>query len=222
MFVFNNISSKDMNVIEKEEDFVARAAQRYEKIEIEGKDGAEFEEQGYSVVERTIELQILDINKIDKILAWLNGAGILEYNGRITTARFYNEISVERVASIKKADVTFIRNPFWTKKRDEYITVTNTIFNEGNIYSKPTLRLEKNTLNTIDITVNDVRFTYNFNNEPYVAIDCEKATEKYNNLSRSRQIEIGYQYPTILPGLNKIIVHSGDATIKIKKKDRWL
>ena len=120
MFIFNNISSKDMNVIEKEEDFIARAAQRYEKIEIEGKDGAEFEEQGYSVVERTIELQILDVDKIDKILAWLNGTGILEYNGRITTARFYNEISVERVASKKKADVTFKRKPFWRSEEHTY------------------------------------------------------------------------------------------------------
>ena len=222
MFIFNGISSKDMNVIEKEEYFIARAAQRYEKIEIEGKNGAEFEEQGYSVVEKTIELQILDINKIDKILSWLNGTGILEYKGRITTARFYSEISPERLASIKKANVTFIRNPFWTKKRDEFITVKDTIFNEGNIYSEPILRLEKNISNTVDITVNDVRFKYNFNNESYVEIDCEKATEEYNNLNRSRQIEIDYQYPTIMPGPNKIIINSGDATIKIKKKDRWL
>ena len=221
MFIFNGISSKDMDVIEKEEDFIARAAQRYEKIEIEGKNGAEFEEQGYSVVEKTIELQILDVNKIDKILSWLNGTGILEYKGRITTARFYSEISLERIASIKKANVTFIRNPFWTKKRDEYIIVTDTVFNEGNIYSKPVLRLEKNTLDSIEVTVNNVRFKYNFNNESYVEIDCEKATEKYNNLNRSRQIEIGYEYPTILPGLNKI-THSGDATIKIKRKDSWL
>lgn len=222
MFIFNGISSRDMSVVEKEEDFIARVAQRYEKIEIEGKDGAEFEEQGYSVVEKTIELQILDTSKIDRILAWLNGVGILEYKGRITTARFYSEISPERASSIKIADVTFIRDPFWTKKRDEFIIVKDTVFNEGNIYSEPIVRLEKNTSNSIDITVNDIRFIYNFNNESYVEIDCEKATEEYNNLNRSRQIEIGYQYPTISPGLNKIITHSGDATIKIKKKDRWL
>ena len=48
MFKFKGISSKDMQVvIEEEEHFIARAAQRYEVTEIEGRDGAIFDELGY-------------------------------------------------------------------------------------------------------------------------------------------------------------------------------
>lgn len=223
MFVFNNISSEDMEVIiEEEEHFLAKASQRYVRTEIEGKNGALFEEQGYTVVERPMKVQILNINKLDKILAWLNGVGILEYKGRITKARFYNEINPIRTANIKVAEVSFIRDPFWNKKRDKFIEVTNIIMNEGNIYAEPIIRLEKNTSDSIDITINDVRFIYNFNNDEYVEIDCENQTVEYEKINRNRQIEIGYKFPTIEPGGNQIIIHSGDAKIQIKRKDRWL
>lgn len=223
MFIFNNISSTDMEVIiEEEEHFLGKASQRYVRSEIEGKNGALFEEQGYTVIERPMKVQILNLDKLDKILGWLNGVGILEYKGRITKARFYNEIEPIRTANIKIADVTFIRDPFWNKKRDDFIEVTNIILNEGNIYAEPIIKLKRNKLDKIDITINDVRFIYNFNNEEYVDIDCEEQIVEYEKNNRNRQIEIGYKFPTIKPGENKIIVHSGDARIFIKRKDRWL
>jgi phage-related protein len=223
MFIFNNISSTDMEVIiEEEEHFLGKASQRYVRSEIEGRNGALFEEQGYTVIERPMKVQILNLDKLDKILGWLNGVGILEYKGRITKARFYNEIEPIRTANIKIADVTFIRDPFWNKKRDDFIEVTNIILNEGNIYAEPIIKLKRNKLDKIDITINDVRFIYNFNNEEYVDIDCEEQIVEYEKNNRNRQIEIGYKFPTIKPGENKIIVHSGDARIFIKRKDRWL
>lgn len=223
MFIFNNISSLDMQVIVEEEDqFLGRASQRYVRTEIEGKNGALFEEQGYTTIDKQIKVQILNLKKLDKILAWLNGVGILEYKGRITKARFYNEIDPVRTASIKTADISFIRNPFWTKKRDEFIEITNTVFNEGNVYSEPIIRLKRNTSDDIDITINDVRFIYHFNNEEHVDVDCEEKNAEYDGNNRNRQLEIGYKFPTIQPGENKIIVHSGDAEIFIKRKDRWL
>lgn len=223
MFVFNGISSEDMEVIvEEEEHFLGKSSQRYNKIDIEGKNGAFFEEQGYTTIERQMKLQILNTNKLDMILSWLDGVGILEYKGRITKARFYNEVNPTRISNIKIADISFIRDPFWTKKRDEFIIVKDIIINEGNIYSEPIIRLEKNKLDNVDVTINDVRFLYKFNNENYVEIDCENLTVEYEKINRNRQIEIDYKFPTILPGENKVILHTGDATIKVKRKDRWL
>ena len=223
MFVFNNISSKDMEVIvEEEENFLGRAGQRYEQTEIDGRNGAIFEEKGYSVVERTIKVQILNIEKIDKILAWLNGVGILEYKNRITIARFYNEVSPERVANIKIAEVSFIRNPFWNKKRDDFTEVRDIITNEGNIYSEPIIRLIKKDSELVDITINGTRFIYNFDNEDYVEIECEKHTAECEKINRNRNIQIGYIFPTLDPGENKILINAGEAKIEIKRKDRWL
>ena len=124
MFKFKGISSTDMQVvIEEEEHFIARAAKKYETIEIEGRDGAIFNELGYSYVERPIYVQCLNTNKIDEILAWLDGEGEFEYKGRKTTARFYTILEPKREACIKIIDTTFIRDPFWNKANEEYQTV---------------------------------------------------------------------------------------------------
>ena len=223
MFVFKGISSEDMQVIIQEESaFLGKASQRYVQTDIEGRNGALFEEQGYTVVERPIKVQILNLEKYDKILAWLDGAGIFEYKGRITTARFYAEVTPERASSIQIADFSFIRDPFWTKKRDEFIVVKDLVINEGTVYSEPIIRLEKNISDKVELTINDVRFVYNFNSEKYVEIDCQEQTVEYDKLNRNRQIEIGYNFPKIQPGQNKIIIHTGDPKIKIRRKDRWL
>ena len=121
MFKFKGISSEEMQVvIEEEEHFIARAAQRYEMTEIEGRDGAEFDTLGYSVVERPIYVQCLNIDKIDDILAWLDGEGEFEYKGRKTIARFYSQLEPQRSACIRIIDASFIRDPFWTKANDEF------------------------------------------------------------------------------------------------------
>ena len=222
MFKFKGISNEEMDVIAEEEAvFLTKAGQRYSSTEIEGRHGALYDEEGYAPVEKSIKLQILDTNKLDLIYAWLNGVGELEYNGRITTARFYAEVEPIRVSTIKTADFTFIRNPFWEKK-DDYIEVTNFVYNSGTRESEPIIRLEKTNSDSVELTINNVRFKYNFNNEPYVEIDTKQKTVLYNGLNRNRQIEMGYQFPSLLVGENRITIHSGTARIKIKRKDMWL
>lgn len=224
MFKFKGISSTDMQVIiEEEEHFLARASQRYEATEIEGKDGAIFEELGYSYIERPIYVQCLNIEKLDDILAWLNGEGEFEYKNRKTTARFYSQLEPQRNACIRIIDTNFIRNPFWHKAYDEYVTVVDNISNEGNIDSRPTIRLEKGIENNIDMSINDIRFIYTFGeNDAYVEIDCEEKEAKYEGLNRNRNLEIGYEFPKLKVGNNTVTLNSGDCTIKVKRKDRWL
>ncbi len=223
MFVFNGISSKDMEIIvEEENNFIAKARQRYNQTDIDGMDSAYFEELGYSPVDKTIKIQILNPKKIDNILAWLNGTGDLIFNNRITKVRFYNEIEPVRIANIFTADVNFSRNPFWNKYYDEFVTVNNLIINDGTVYSKPLIRLEKLDSEYIDLTINNIRFIYRFKDDSYVEIDCERKIEIYEGFNRSRQIEMGFQYPKLNPGENRVLINSGNATIKVKRKDRWL
>lgn len=224
MFKFKGITSTSMQVIiEEEEHFIARAPLRYEVTEIEGKDGAVFDELGYSYIERPILVQCLNVNKIDDILAWLTGEGEFEYKNRKTIARFYSTLEPKRQACIRTIDTTFIRNPFWYKVNEEYSTVTNSVTNEGNIASRPIIKLEKGTTPSSEITIGGVRFKYTFDtNDTYVEIDCEEKIATFNELNRDRKLEIGYDFPKLQVGSNTVIVHNGDASIKIKRKDRWL
>jgi len=224
MFKFKGITNKDMQVvIEEEEHFLAKAPQRYEITEIEGKDDAIFDELGYSYIERPIYVQCLNPNKIDEILAWLDGEGKLEYRGRKTKARFYSELEPKRTAGIKIIDTNFIRAPFWEKADDNYIEVKTKVENEGNKSSRPIIRLEKKSTDNVELTLGGVRFKYTFTeNDTYVEIDCEEKTAMYEGLNRSRNLEIGYKFPRLDVGENKIVIHNGDPTVKIKRKDRWL
>lgn len=224
MFKFKGISSQDMQVvIEEEEEFIARAAQRYEVTEIEGRDGAIFDELGYSYIERPIRVQCLNIEKIDDILAWLNGEGEFEYKGRKTVARFYQQLELQRSSCIRIIDTQFIRDPFWNKSIDNYVPVIDNITNEGNIVSRPIIKLEKGNSSSVDITIGDIRFKYTFpQNETYIEIDCKTKETMYEGLRRDRQLEIGFEYPKLNVGNNELIINSGNCNIKVKRKDRWL
>lgn len=223
MFKFKGIQSDKMGVIiEEEEHFIAKARQRYETLEIEGKDGAIFESLGYSYIERPIKIQIIDISKLDDILAWLNGVGEFEYKGRKTVARFFSELSPNRSANIKIIDTNFIRDPFWYKADDEYIEIIDKVSNEGNIESRPIIKLEKKDSNSVDLTINNSRFIYDFKEDEYVEIDCDEKTVTYDNLNRNRQIQIDFEFPKLKIGENIVTINSGDCSIKIKRKDRWL
>ena len=224
MFKFNNISSDIMKVVvEEEESFLGKAEKRYEVIEIEGKDGAIYNELGYAMIDRPIKLQILDVSKLDEIFAWLDGKGILEYKNRITNAIFSSVIDPQRVSTIKVAEFNFIREPFWYKKNDDFISVLDTVYNEGNVKSRPIIRIEKQIESNVDITINNIRFLYTFeNDEEYVEIDCENMIATYENLIRNRNLEIGFEFPSLDVGENIVTLNSGDSIIKFKRKDRWL
>jgi phage-related protein len=235
MFKFKNISSTDMKfLVEEEDNFIAKASQRINTINIDGRDGSIYNELGYSNIDIPIKGQILDNSKLDDILAWLNGEGALEYEDRITTARFYGDIRPQRNATIKIANFRFIRDPFWYKKDDDFVSILDEydellpITNEGSIASRPIIRIEKGEDDSIDATIGGVRFYYYFGDEEYeegdeyVEIDCETMEATYEGLNRNRQLAIGYDYPLLPVGESEVVIHSGDATVLIKRKDRWL
>lgn len=224
MFKFKGISNNEMKVIVEEEDnLIAKASLKYEQIDVDGMNGSIYNELGYSDVERSLKIYVMDISKIDDILSWLNGEGILEYKNRISKAFFYSTIEPQRSSSIKTIDFSFIRSPFWYDVNDQFVTVSDeNIYNYGNVYSMPIIKLEKNTSDSVDITVNDVRFIYNFDEDNKVEIDCEEMNATCDGILKNRNLEIDFEFPILKPGNNKILINSGDATIKIKRKDRWL
>lgn len=240
MFKFKGISSTDMQVvIEEEEHFIARAAKRYETIEIEGRDGAIFNELGYSYVERPIYVQCLNTNKIDEILAWLDGEGEFEYKGRKTTARFYTILEPKREACIKIIDTTFIRDPFWNKANEEYQTVKESkiktvtgnpihIADSTNLEAK--LRLnggskQETREGSNYFNINDLvkgMGALNTDEEDFVTVSLDNSSgtsQKYYNVytNPSKLIKPNTKYYLVLEvkeitGTGNIMVHSFNAT----------
>ena len=221
MFVFKGKKSTDMRIYCKDEDFIGRASKIYEETTIEGHDGSLFNELGYQCYEKSITMYLRDTTKLDNILEWLDGKGEFIYNNRVCSAYFFDSVTTENMLD-KAVEIKtkFIRDPFWLKLNDRYIQADTKVINEGNIYSKPVIKLIGT--GKIDLTVNDVRFIYNFDNDGVVEIDCLEMTETYNGLSKSKNIEIGFNYPVLKKGENLIKIHSGSAKIYFKRKDTWL
>lgn len=94
--------------------------------------------------------------------------------------------------------------------------------NQGNIYSKPIIRLEKTVFKEVEIAINGIRFKYNFEEDDYVEIDCEEMTVQYEGLDRNRRLVIDFEFPKLKEGNNDIVMYDGDCIIKCKRKDRWL
>jgi len=222
MFKFKNISSEEMKVlVEEETNFIVKAPQKFEMISVDGRDGSLFNELGYADININIKCNLLKNSNIDAVLEWLNGTGELEYLNRITTARFYSSVEITRQANMYAVNFELIRSPFWLAKNDNFITVINKIDNLGNVFSTPIILLEKTTQPHVDLTVAGTRFKYNFGDENHVEIDCEELTAKFNGLLRNSRLEIGFDFPKLKPGENNVLINSGDAVIKVKRKDRW-
>lgn len=223
-FSFNGVSCKEANVVVEEiYPLLEKAAISVESQRDIDDLNLEYKEFGYSNVESSLDLFILDPSKLDFIKSWLNGKGTLEYKNKVCQCAFFNSLKPVRSSNIYKISLNFIRSPFWFKKDDSFIEVNDVISNEGNVASDPIIKLVKQKSNYIELSVNDVRFKYTFpDKEEYAELDCFNAEITYEGLIRNKNLEIGYLFPKINPGDNKITIYSGDAKIFIKRKDSWL
>ncbi len=224
MFKFKNISSEQMNVVcEEENQFISRAAHRYEEITIDGSNISIFNDLGYATKDKTMKLYIKDVSKINDILSWLNGTGEFEYDGKYTIARFLDSADPIRAVTIRTLDISFKMLPFWFKANDDFVEVSDTIDNEGNNVSYPIIKIVKGTEKQVKLLINDIELIYDFpDEEDYVEIDSFNCTVQYKNLNRNRNIKLGFDFPTLNPGQNNIEIKAGDSIIYIKRKDCWL
>lgn len=221
MWKFNGVSNSDLDVIARVEAFIVKAERNVEEIVIEGYHGSKYHELGYLAVNSELtDVVILDDEKTDQVIAWLNGPGVLEYNDRVTKVRFESSYIMPR--NHQPFNIPFIRDPFWYKKNDIYVEVSDNIINEGNVESLPFIKLSKTTSNKVTVTINDVQFDYDFKNDDHVIIDCKEFDASFNNLKRNKQLTIGFDFPVIYPGLNQVKLNTGTCRIEVMRKDCWL
>lgn len=224
---FKNINSDDIEgLIICSEPPISSSAIKIKETTINGRDGAIVEKLGYKPYTKTVEIALKKQANIDDIITFFSGEGELIFKNeldKVYRAAIYERIDLEKLLRFRKGKVKFYCQPFKYKKNDNYTTITNNVINEGNIQSKPIIKLEKGTSSSTELTIGRIRFKYTFlENDTYVEIDCEEMTVLYEGLNRNRQLEIGYEFPELEIGSNAVIVHSGDAIVKIKRKDRWL
>ena len=220
MFKFNDISTSDMSiVVEEPQSLLVRAPQKVDSIQIDGRSDEYETELGFTPVDITLKMYLLEDYKLDEVKQWLLGNGNLIYEGRVTRARFDKELDPIRTSGIKIFDISLKRSPFWYKDNDSFEEVTminsqGVIMNEGTYRSQPIIKLTKK--------LNDVIFTYNFKHGDHVIIDCREMEASENTLSRNRNLEIGFLFPYLLVGSNMVEMLDGDCKVEFMRKDCWI
>lgn len=217
MFIFKGISSVDMKVFAKEENFLGHAPINYETIFVEGKDGQEIIQHNHLNFQSTLEDVVL-MGNYDESLAWLSGKGELEYLGKITTVQFLDGYIIAK--ENQPFSIPFVREPFWFKKDDQYEYVSTNIVNTGNVAAKPLIKLTGT--GEVELRIAGVQFEYDFKNDDYVIIDCEDKNAYFEGLYRNKQLTIGYEFPILQVGENAVEIINGSCIVEVKRKDVWL
>lgn len=213
-FIFNGKCSDQFRVLMNTEWLDSSPAINYEKTDIEGRDGAIYEELNFQDVPRSVACTLLNREFLPQISVWLKGAGEFEFKGRYRQARIYDRIDFSPVG-IRHADFTipFLFEPFWYKK-DQFAEYTDTIRNNGDIQSVPIIRLKGS--GTGSVTVNGLSFGVSFDDDHQIVIDCKEKAE-----DKPKCITIGFEYPKLDPGVNNIEISGGITSIEFMRKDRW-
>lgn len=225
--IFKEINSETIRgLIICKEPPISSPSKRINEITIDGKNGTIVEELGYKSYTKAVEIGLTQNANVNDILSYFSGSGHLTFNcesDKYYKASIYSKIDLDKLLRYRTGKIEFYCQPFKYDIDDKFEVVTNSIINGGNIYSEPIIRLEKQTESVIDVAINNVRFKYTFNtNDTYAEIDCEEMNAEFEGLNRNRNLEIGFDFPRLEVGTNAIIRHDGDATIKIKRRNRWL
>lgn len=225
-FTFKGVNSDTMGVLMSTEWLDSIPARRFEKTEIEGRDGAYYRELGFSDVAMDIPCLLRDSSKKEALKTWLSGEGLLVFNGREKTARIYDQIDFDRVGfASEKFSIPFILEPYWYAQNSETYVSLGTISgssvsvtNLGNVDAYPRLQITPTT-DTTSVTINGRTLTIDKTKmtETALVMDCAAKTES----EPAAVSGIGFLYPYLVPGSNRIVVQ-GTAKISIARKDRWI
>lgn len=180
-----------------------------------------------------IIIKDMSIDDIDKMKTYLseqysNGTPVIvEYELSEEEIVLYTTAQQEAYNQLQKLKLYKGQNTMFSMEGSiinlKYLEDTDEkVENQGNIYSKPIIRLEKTVFKEVEIAINGIRFKYNFEEDDYVEIDCEEMTVQYEGLDRNRRLVIDFEFPKLKEGNNDIIMYNGDCIIKCKRKDRWL
>lgn len=224
-FTFNGVTTESMGIVVNSIQSYVKPQVKTEVIEVEGKDGAEVKEYGYAPYVLKAKITLLDLTKIDDVIAWLNGSGQLiidEDDSHCRNVKIISTINYDFFVQLKSATVEFyVYDPFRYLVFDLPQTITtfpNSITNTGNVYSKPLLTIIGS--GSVSITINGTTFSYNFPLTESVTIDCEKMDAYYTGLLRNQYMS-GY-FPVLKVGSNAISVTGTVTSIKFEKYSRWL
>lgn len=223
MIKFKGVHASTHSVIVNKLPPFKRATQRINTIKINGRDGVITQKLGYDGYLLPVIITLMDVSKINDVIAWLSGEGQLitdEDTTKYVNACVYNEVSYEKLVTLKEAKVEFlVKDPFRYLVTESNTTLTSpgNVTNNGTYFSQPLIKLTGSGL--VTVSINGRQFTYNFDT-PYVYIDSQSQEAYHSTVSKNRKL--GGDFPFLDVGVNAISWTGTVTEMVITKRTRYL
>lgn len=226
-FQFKGKNSKDFGILISSVPQQTRPERRVEHITIPGRHGDLTEDEGtYEPYTISMECSTRGSDKLDEIVAWLNGAGELILStepDKVYRASIYNKISI--------ADVIYLYNSFLLQFRVQpfkysvnafgdwlELTKATTVFNSGTYASQPIITVYGS--GDITLYINGVDFPL-YDVEESITIDSEMM-EVFKGTKNQNSKYGGDDFPKLEVGENIVSWTGNVEKVVIEPRWRWL
>ena len=195
---------------------------------IDGRDGDIVLNRGYAAYDKTLKIGLFGDYDLDEVIRFFDQSGKVIFSNE--PDKFYNftvikQIDFEKLLRFKQADVVFHVQPFKYSAVDDSMTVNTTgltsitVFNRGNVDSRPTLTIKGS--GYVSININDVR-VIEVSNVGTVIIDGEGMNAYEGGELINRRVIGDYNKLRLKSGINTISWTGTVNQISLEKFARWI
>ena len=212
---------------------ISKPKQRTKTETIDGRDGDIITRLGFSAYDKTLKVGLTYDYSIDDLIDFFNSEGKVVFSNepdKYYRYAIYEQIDFERLLRYKTAEIDFHVQPFKYSEIETEIVRSFTgdtksfeLRNNGNIYSRPTLKIVGS--GDIDLLINDIKIlTLRLATNQTIVIDAESmnATTEDGETLLNRLVTGDYDKIRLRTGLNKISFTGAVSSTDISLYSRWI
>lgn len=210
---------------------------------VDGRSGDIVTPLGFSAYDKVITIGLTYDYDIDEIIKYFNSEGVVTFSNepdKYYRYAIYEQIDFERLIRFKTATVTLHVQPFKysTIEKPQVFTISSSpesvnIYNAGNIYSRPTLRIVGYGLIVVSLNNSEVLRIQFEDPDPEdenaqaedqtIIIDCEQMNAYgLDNTLLNRLVTGNYDNIKLNIGSNEISLTGNVSSMTISNYSRWI
>ena len=210
---------------------ISKPLMRTSVQEIDGRDGDIVTKLGYSAYDKQMSIGLFGDYDVDEVIQFFDSQGTVTFSNE--PDKFYNyqiiqQIDFARLIRFKTAIVTFHVQPFKYSAVDDAFTFSNddesdsfTIFNRGNIVSRPTFTIYGS--GTINLSINGTElFTINLGDAGFITLDGAQMNAYQGDILMNRYVVGDYNNLRFNIGTNTVSWTGTVSQIKVENYARWI
>jgi predicted phage tail component-like protein len=232
--ILNDVSSRSIQgLLISELPPISKPQQRIQTETVDGRDGDIVTPLGFAAYDKLVKISLTYDYDIDDIIEFFNSSGKVIFSNepeKYYKYAIYKQIDFESLIRFKTAKVNFHVQPFKYSDTETIKTFNFTgsngslsIRNNGNIYSRPTLKITGS--GVINLFINGVQLlNITLNTNETIIIDAEtmNATSADGSTLLNRRVIGDYDNIKLKIGSNTVSFNGTISKILIDNYSRWI